>query len=421
MTNKVTDLIDLLDFSLFEGFLAEQKLKKATDVQVEAIPLFLDGQDLVVLAKTGSGKTFSYLLPIFQRIKELELVGVESEKAGSPKAVIIVPVKELARQVQSEAKKISHHIKLRVRMALGGEKGKKVSSLKTQKFEVLISTPGRLASMLKSGEINFNSLEHFVIDEADQLMDMGFIKDIHTIKKNFKSKVQVALFSATRPADFNNLTKEVFSGFDFKEIIKTTQTGADIRIETFNIALEYTEKRAMLKLFLEKEAQGNGIIFANQKDDAKRVFDALADLKLKSKVSLIHGDLSAEQRKEAISQYRSTKGILVTTDILARGFDMKGLQWVLNYDLPFETVYYIHRAGRVGRHGSLGRVYNFVTKKDHKLIDKINESIQSQSSLVIEPISLKTAASKKKSPSKSQKKVTRKKAQPKKTPRYKRK
>ncbi len=420
MSEKITDFLDMLDFSFFENYLKEQSLTKPTDVQIEGIPSFLDGEDLIVLAKTGSGKTFSYLLPLFQRLKEAEFSSEGHSKSGCPKAVIIVPVKELARQVSDEAKKVSHHVKLRVRLALGGEKGKKVSSLKTQQFEILISTPGRLVSMLKSKEIRFDDLNYFVVDEADQLMDMGFIKDMVEIKKNFKKKVQVALFSATRPDDFHHLTKEVFAGFDFKEIIKTIQAGGDARIDTYNIPLEYTEKKAMLKLFLEQEAKGSGIIFTNQKDIAKIVGKEIVDLKLSKKVSVIHGDLSADERKSTIEQYRSTKGILVTTDILARGFDMKGLQWVLNYDLPFETVYYIHRAGRVGRHGSVGKVFNFVTKKDHKLIGKINESIQAQTSLKIEPILLKEGGARKKPSSKKSQtqQKSKKKVAAKRSPRY---
>ena len=407
----------LLEAEIFGEYFSEYDIKGAKEIQKKSIPPFIDGDDLIVLSKTGSGKTLSYLLPVFQKLKILEKEGRHMEKA-SPQCVIIVPIKELAHQVSAEAKKISHHAKLRVKSAVGGQKGKRVQSFKSSSFDILVATPGRLHSMLKSKEINFKSLQILVVDEADQLMDMGFTKDMLAIKSFIKTKVQVAMFSATEPVDFSELTANVFSGYEFNRIHHSASLQTTSNIETFNISLEYTEKKSMLSQFLESEAKGSGVIFTNQKEIAEDVHKYMETIskekKLKSKIYLIHGDVTEEARRRRMSDFRKSGGILVTTDIMARGIDVKGLKWVLNYDLPFEAVYYVHRAGRVGRHGTIGLVYNFVTKKDQKLILKINESIASQTALNISPIAVRGGASgssnkaSKKASKKTSKKATKK-------------
>lgn len=412
-----TGFNEILNESIFGNFFKENNLKQPTDVQMAAIPKFISGENLSVLAKTGSGKTFTYLLPLIQKLKESE--ETTQVQRGRPRAIILVPIKELASQVFSEAKKVTHHAKLRVRVALGGDKGKKANSLKSEFVDVLIGGPGRIKSMLEKGEISLENLEYFLIDEADQLMDMGFMTELKAIRKHFKGVTQACLYSATMGPDFENLKTEFFSGYDFTNISVQGAHALVSRIDTFNIALNYTEKNAMMQLFLEKEAKGSGIIFVNQKEKAKEVCNFLKNVKTGTKVFVLHGDMEAEERKKNFSEFRSSKGILVTTDMAARGVDVKGLVWVLNYDLPFEAVFYIHRSGRVGRNGAQGRVYNFVTGKDQSLIKKINDAIREQSTLKIDPINLKKGSFGGKNPKAAPKKVARRDTKPKKTPRYK--
>jgi superfamily II DNA/RNA helicase len=409
------EFVDILDAETFGNFFKENNLKKPTDVQAKAIPEFVEGKNISVLAKTGSGKTFSYLLPLIQGLKFSE----ESKpaKRGKPRAIILVPIKELATQVFSESKKITHHAKLRVRQALGGDKAK---SLKGEFVDILIGGPGRIKSMLNRGEITLDDLDYFIIDEADQLMDMGFMTDLKAIRKHFKGQTQACLFSATMGPDFNNLKNEFFSGYQFSDVIVQGAHELVSHIETFNIALHYTEKDKMLELFLKQEAKGSGVIFINQKSKAQEVFNLLKAAFPKQKVYVLHGDMSAAERKEAFASFRSTKGILVSTDMAARGIDIKGLAWVLNYDLPFEAVYYVHRSGRVGRNGSFGKVFNFVTGKDQTLIKKINDAIRSQSSLKIDAIALKKNSFGGGNKPAAKKKVERRDTRPKRTPRYKR-
>lgn len=410
------EFVDILDVEVFGDFFKENSLKKPTDVQLKAIPEFVAQKNISVLAKTGSGKTFSYLLPMIQGLKFSE--SDKPTQKGKPRAIVLVPIKELATQVFSESKKITHHAKLRVRQALGGDKAK---SLKGEMVDLLIGGPGRIKSMLNKGEISLENLEYFIIDEADQLMDMGFMTELKAIRKHFKGPVQACLFSATMGPDFNNLKSEFFSGYDFTDVTVQGAHQLVSHIETFNIPLHYTEKDKMLELFIKQEAKGSGVVFVNQKGKAQEVFNLLSKTFSDKKVYVLHGDMSAAERKTTFAEFRSTKGILVSTDMAARGIDIKGLSWVLNYDLPFEAVYYVHRSGRVGRNGSFGKVFNFVTGKDQSLIKRINDAIRAQSSLKIDSIALKKNAFGGGNQPAQKKKVARRDTRPKRTPRYKKK
>ncbi len=411
------EFVDILDVELFGNFFKENGLKKPTDVQIKAIPEFVQGKNISVLAKTGTGKTFSYLLPLVQGLKHSE--ATTKSHRGKPRAIILVPIKELATQVFTESKKITHHAKLRIRQALGGDK---VKSIKGDFIDVLIGGPGRIKSMLNRGEISLENLEYFIIDEADQMMDMGFMTELKEIRKHFKGMTQACLYSATMGPDFNGLKDDFFSGYQFDDVVCQGAHALVGHIETFNIALNYLEKNKMLELFLKQEAKGSGVVFINQKGKAQEVYNNLKKQFPNKKIYVLHGDMTAPARKQTFADFRSTKGILVSTDMAARGIDIKGLAWVLNYDLPFEAVYYVHRSGRVGRQGAFGKVFNFVTGKDQPLIKKINEAIQGQSSLKIDSITLKKNAfgGQKQGPG-TKKKVERRDNKPKNTPRYKKK
>lgn len=410
---------DILDVELFGSFFKENHLKNPTDVQTAAISPFVAGKSVQVLAKTGSGKTYSYLLPLFQMLKVSE--DKNGGKSGAPRAIIVVPIKELATQVHNEAKKLSHHIKLRVRVALGGDKGASVQSLKKTPIDILIGGPGRIKSMLDKGEISLENLDYFIIDEADQLMDMGFMVDMKGIRKHIKRPYQAGLYSATSSETFENLRMEFFSGISFENVNVGITNALVSKIDTFNITLNYQEKKAMLETFLNKEAKGMGVIFVNQKETVVEIYEFMRNNFKNIKTSCLHGDMSAADRKSAFENFRNAGGILVTSDIIARGVDIKGLLWILNYDLPFEAVYYVHRSGRVGRNGAYGKVYNFVTSKDVPLISRINEAISGQTALKIDAITIKKTAFAKGGVQKSAKdvkKVERRDTKPKRTPRF---
>lgn len=372
-------------------FLNEKNLKTPTEVQRQSIPDFLHGKSMNVLAQTGTGKTLAFALPLAQLIKENEdKHGISSEK-GKPKALILAPTKELAVQIFSVFKDISHKLKIRVRLLVGGESSKKTKDLAKDSFEILVAGPGRALSAIKSREISVHETDYLIVDEADQLLDMGFIKDIEKIFGYFnREQTQVSLYSATMPSKFREELTNVFSGVTFKDITLQDTHKVQQNIETFNIYLDYREKTQMIKEFLKRESKGKGIIFTNQKKSAAELYSKISEDDSFSNIKfyLLHGDMTAAERKESISSFKSTGGILICTDIAARGIDIDYLKWVLNFDLPFEPVYYIHRCGRTGRGGKEGTVYNFVTAKDASLMKKINEAITNQSSLSISTLDI---------------------------------
>lgn len=419
-----------------ESFLKEASLKTPTEVQSKSMTPLIKGESVSVLAQTGSGKTLAYALPLFHRLKLTDDNIEMDEQFGAPRAIIVTPTRELNQQVFKVMKSVAHHAKLRVRTLVGGDKGKRSRQMNEDAFDILVTSPGRLLSALERKEVSPKLLELMVFDEADQLLDMGFSKDIKKIQEqifevNRAAIPQVALFSATWPAQYQNFVSEVFANNQFKEVI--CQGGVQLKrnIETFNIYLGPKEKERLLEEFLKGEAKGTGVIFVNRKEDAVTLTTFIRETYKKKKVYELHGNQLPKERKDAMATFREKGGILVATDIAARGIDITDLSWVLNYDLPFEAVYYIHRCGRTGRAGRQGKVYNFVTSADLNLMVRINEAILNQSSLALKtleppkgsrPLQLKThKKTKKKVAGPVKKKHTKKSAVRRKTPRYKKK
>jgi len=418
-----------------QEYIVEQGFKKPTEVQQKAIDPILNGDHLSVLAQTGSGKTLAYCLPIFQLIKQDDENIPMDDQFGAPRAVILTPTRELNHQVSKVLKSVSHHGKLRIRTLIGGDKGKHSRRTSEEAYDILVASPGRLLSALRRKEVKAALIERLVFDEADQLLDMGFSKDIQQImsliekdKDRRGDPVQVCLFSATWPAQYKNFLETVFPGLAFKEVV--CQGGVQFKrnIETYNIYLGAKEKKQMLEAFLADQGKGTGVVFINKKEEVEGVCSYIQNAFPKRKIHSLHGGAVSSARKKAFDEFRKNGGVLVASDIAARGLDIKGLGWVLNYDLPFEAVYYIHRCGRTGRDGKLGRVFNFITLMDQKLMGRINEAIISQSSLALKPLDApkgtqKKVASKKATASSAAKKTKKVHAAPKrkKTPRYKKK
>jgi superfamily II DNA/RNA helicase len=379
---------DLLKHEELKAFVKEQGFQHPTPVQVKGIPVLANRQSLSLLGKTGTGKTLSYALPIVQNVKEDEQKGTETRQ-GHPKAVIVLPTKELTSQVFQVFKDISHFSKLRVRKLLGGEKGAKSKSLGSQSFEILVTGPGRLAAMLEKKEISLADAKYLILDEADTLLDMGFFKEIKKLWGYCEwDGTTVGLISATMPNDFDKFKDEVFEKVDF-EMLEVGGHGLKQEIETFNIDINFKEKNTMTRHFLEKTPAGSGMIFCNRKETTEELHKFLKEQFPSKRFFVLHGEMDAKERAASFKKFKEKGGVMICTDIAARGIDIPALGWVLNYDLPFEAVFYIHRSGRVGRGGRKGSVYNFVTTKDFNLIARINTSIQEQSLLKLSTINTK--------------------------------
>lgn len=372
-----------------ESFFKEEGLKTATAIQRKVIPEILNRKSIIVLSETGSGKTLSYALPICSKLKTKEDEGKKNEMKGAPYALIVAPTRELATQIYGVFKGISYHTKLRVRDLTGGDTNAKMKSVANSSYEILIATPSRIKSALKHKELNLNQLQYVIFDEADQLFDMGFKKDLDFIIDYFDmNMVQFGFITATLPAQVEEFIVERFPEIKFEKIGGAeTSHAPQNRIETYNVTVTPAEKNMVVKMFMEKQAQGRGIIFTNQKNQAEELFKYLSEKMPKLKMKLLHGDLEIKERESAIKNFVEGKSqVLVATDIAARGIDIKDLVWVVNYGLPKTGIYYLHRCGRVARGGRKGIVYNLVASHDAKTIASINEAILNQKHLALDVI-----------------------------------
>lgn len=366
-----------------DAFFKEQGYKTATAVQKKVIPEMLDRKSMIVLAETGSGKTLAYALPIVDKIKKREDKGIKNDTRCAPVALVISPTRELATQIHQVFKDISHHAKFRVRSLTGGTTISKVKTTASETYEVLVATPTRIRSALARNELSFNQLQMVIFDEADNLLEMGFKKDLDYVIEHFDMNMtQVGFFTATLPPLVEEYIQDQFPMITFEKAYFGSSHATQTRIDTFNVKVTPAEKNMVVKMFLEKEAKGRGIIFTNQKNQADELFKYLSEKMPKLKVRLIHGDLESKDRESAIKSFRDGKAqVLVATDIAARGIDVKDLVWVVNYGLPKTAIYYLHRCGRVARGGRHGIVYNLVASHDSKMISEINESIRNQKHL----------------------------------------
>ncbi|MCK5074316.1 MAG: DEAD/DEAH box helicase [Bacteriovoracaceae bacterium] len=385
-SKRVSGFTKLISNQSLLDYLSSVSIKRPTQVQEDCIPKLLNGGNYAVQGRTGSGKTLGYLLPIIEKLKERETED-EKKNIAQPKSIILLPTRELALQIFGIAKGISHFSKLRIRKLVGGDKGKSLDNLYRSQIDILITTPDRCLRVFKNKELRANVLQYLVFDEADQLLEPSFKKTVGELTSIINNKnVQIFLISASRPIGFSELIKGFFQGKKFKTVGKGEENILSHRVKTYNIPMENEEKFIYVETFVKKQNKRNGLIFMGNKARAKNVFELIKKTG-HEKTFLLHKDLETKDRVAVVDKFRKVGGIMVATDIFARGIDITHLDWVLNFDLPSEPDYYLHRSGRVGRAGRLGDVFNFVTSKDGKRQEKINEALitQGRSDLKILP------------------------------------
>lgn len=334
--------------------LEENRISQPTEIQAMAIPKIIEGHDLIGQSETGSGKTLAFILPIIQTINP------EEEKI---KALIITPTRELARQITSETKKIGQVKDLHVLDVYGGEDvNKQIRGLKRQP-DIVIGTPGRLLDHIDRGTISLKNIDYLVIDEADEIMNMGFLKDMETIIAKTSRSRQTLLFSATMSNTVKGVTRRYMKS-PLKYETSKSNTKLD-NIEEEKIHVNPRDKFDTLVNYLEENNPFMAIIFCRTK---KRVIDLNKKLNnLGYNSDELHGDLSQAKRNQAIKQFRELKTqYLVATDLAARGLDIDGVTHVFNYDMPEKEVSYIHRIGRTGRIGEEGVAVTFITEEDER-------------------------------------------------------
>ncbi len=335
-----------------------------TPIQAQAIPPVLMMKDIIGIAQTGTGKTASFVLPM------IDVMAAGRRRALMPRSLILAPTRELAAQVAENFEKYGKYHDLKLALLIGGvQMGDQVKSL-NEGVDVLIATPGRLMDLFERGKILLNGCELLVIDEADRMLDMGFIPDIEFICSKLPEQRQTMLFSATMPPPIEKLAKKFLDNPKRIEVSRAATTNKDITV--FKVPVESRQKRETLRWLLQNDHVETAIIFANRKTTVRELNKSLQRHGFSS--GEIHGDMDQSSRIKELDRFKSGDiNILVASDVAARGLDIKGVSHVFNYDTPWHPDDYVHRIGRTGRAGAKGRAFTFVAKEDAEAIDNVEK------------------------------------------------
>ena len=350
---KFTDL-NLSD-SLLAG-LRDVQFTDTTPVQEKAIPIVTSGRDLIATAQTGTGKTGAFVIPIMDQILK------NSEKREGVKALILSPTRELAKQIDEEIFAIGYHTGLTSATVIGGSDfAQQVNAIKAG-VDIIVATPGRLMDQNKVINIDFSNVDYFILDEADRMLDMGFLPDIRKIISWLPKERQTLLFSATMPNEIKNLAGSIMKNPDSVEIERSKPSQ---QVEQRAYTLLSDQKIPLVKKIFKNIKWDSCIIFTSTKKGTDELHRLLRDEGIKAES--IHGDRSQEERNRALSAFKNGQvPVIVATDVLARGIDIKEVSIILNYDVPNNTDDYIHRIGRTGRYDKSGIAITFVTRRDSK-------------------------------------------------------
>jgi ATP-dependent RNA helicase RhlE len=347
--------------------LAEKDLVTPTEIQSRALPLLLTGRSIVGVSETGSGKTLAYVLPILHALKTLEIEGQAISEESQPRAAVIVPTRELGEQVSRVFKPFTHTTRLRVRTVLGGTDFDVAKRNAGGAFEILVATPGRLVQMLDRGLLSLRDVRILVFDEADQMLDQGFLPDANRIASECLPNRQLALFSATVSSTVQKLMNKLFSD---AEVIRTQGSSRLVpTLTTMNRNVENGKRFPLLESILAKPVKGGTLIFTNTREQC----DNLAELlRAKDLACLVYrGEMDKVERRSNLKAFREGRvGLLISTDLAARGLDVEHVGRVINYHLPKDMDNYLHRVGRTARAGRKGLVINLVTERDGALMAK---------------------------------------------------
>jgi len=359
----------------------EKGFKKPTPIQEKAIPPLLEGKDLVGQAQTGTGKTAAFGIPVVEKTD----VG-----KGVIQTLVLVPTRELALQVAKEIRDLGKYRGVRVLAVYGGKPvAKQVELLQRLKPHVVVGTPGRVKDLLERGILNLNEVSTFVLDEADRMLDMGFIDDIKFIYGKTPAQKQTVLFSATIPDEIKRVI-ELFLREEREEVYIKPQRPA---VETVTQRIYRVEDRQLTQTFLEKLEEtpfGKAIVFTQTKAEADRLAKLLRSLGFNA--SPLHGDYSQNRREAVLRDFRRGRiNLLVATDVAARGIDISDLEVVFNFRLPQDAESYVHRIGRTGRAGRKGLALSFTPASEDDRLARIRKLVGNAFKLVNlseKPISL---------------------------------
>ena len=369
---KVTTLTQFTDLGLIApilSVLAQQGYDQPTPIQAQAIPKILTGRDLLGIAQTGTGKTCAFAVPILQRLAS----NPQPLQRRSCRALILSPTRELATQIAESFKTYGAGLKLSVLVCFGGVPvGAQVRALAFG-VDILVATPGRLLDHIQTNSVRLDQVETFVLDEADQMLDMGFILPIRRIVRTLPRDRQNLFFSATMPGEIGNLAGDLLRN---PEHVSVTPVSTPVeRIDQRVIYIENNDKRALLTKLLRDGGFERTLVFTRTKHGADRVVRHLDDMGYKS--AAIHGNKSQAQRERALAGFKNGQTpILVATDIAARGIDVDGVSHVINFDLPNIPESYVHRIGRTARAGASGAAISFCAGDERPYLKDIEALIK---------------------------------------------
>jgi len=368
----------------FEAFDLDQRLLQGIKdlgfdemfpIQAEAIAPILQGRDVIGQAQTGSGKTLAYAVPMLQ--------GIDPGQ-DAIQGLVLVPTRELAVQVGVEFEKLARHLRVRTVPVYGGQSIRvQMDRLDDPRCKVVVATPGRLMDHLERRTVRLDGVRFVVLDEADRMLDMGFIDDITSILQHVPRNHQTALFSATIPDEIVRLSQRYLRN-PLKVLIDTDEISVDTVVQKI-VRVEEGEKFRVLCSLLEKDLVSRGLVFCATKIRADRLARALYDNRYDAMP--IHGNLSQRQRDFAIHSFRTGKtGLLVATEVAARGLDIPKVSHVINYDMPEESGMYFHRIGRTARAGRKGIAISFVTREDWSIFNEIRRMTSATIDEIPEPV-----------------------------------
>ena len=349
---------DLKLYNNIQQALEEEGYTNPTPIQEQAIPEILLGQDLVACAQTGTGKTGAFAIPILNLIHRI--VG-SAKKAKHIRTLVVTPTRELAIQIDESFKTYGKYTNVKSLVIFGGvNQMSQVNELKNG-IDVLIATPGRLLDLHKQGFIDLDHLHHLVLDEADQMLDMGFINDVKKIIKLTPSNRQTLLFSATMPLAIRELADTFLTRPKYISVTPISSTAENVSQKVYFVNKD--DKRLLLKQLIVQESLSNALVFTRTKHGADNIVKVLKKASIKAEA--IHGDKSQNARQRVLEQFKNKEiDILVATDIAARGIDIEQLPFVINFDIPNISETYVHRIGRTGRAGNSGLAISFCGKDE---------------------------------------------------------
>ncbi|MBZ0299170.1 MAG: DEAD/DEAH box helicase [Anaerolineae bacterium] len=360
------------DLKLIEPLLRAVRAEgytEPTPIQAQAIPHVLAGKDLIGCAQTGTGKTAAFALPILQR-----LMGASSGRPkGTIRVLVLSPTRELAAQIGDSFTAYGRGTGLRSIVIYGGVGQQPQVDAVRRGADILVATPGRLLDLMNQGVVHLNQIEVFVLDEADRMLDMGFIHDVRRVIKALPTRRQTLLFSATMPQDIQDLADRILINPMRVEV--TPQATTVDKVDQSVFFVDKQNKRALLEHLLGDKAIRRALVFTRTKHGANKLVQQLDRAHIQAEA--IHGNKSQTARERALANFKSGKTrVLVATDIAARGIDVEDVTHVINYDLPNEPESYVHRIGRTARAGASGTAYSFCDAEERKYLQDIEKLIR---------------------------------------------